>query len=112
MRASILIPAFNAAKTLEATLESCVQQGEDVVEEIIVVDDHSSDNTTDVFQQVALKHPNFQWRSATNPGNGACSARNHALRISKGTFLQWLDADDILGTETVSYTHLTLPTNA
>ena len=38
MTASILIPAFNAEDTLEATLESCVLQGVEWVEEVIVVD--------------------------------------------------------------------------
>ena len=97
MKVSILIPAFNATQTLEATLNSCVQQGLDVVEEIIVINDHSSDNTAVVFQQVASKHPDFQWKWETNPEKGACSARNHAFRLSQGAFIQWLDADDILG---------------
>lgn len=97
MKASILIPAFNAAHTLEATLESCVLQELDFVEEIIVVDDGSTDRTAIVFQQVASGHPEFRWRWAVNPSKGACSARNHAFRLSQGAYIQWLDADDILG---------------
>ena len=57
MTASILIPAFNAEHTLEATLESCVLQGAEWVEEIIVVDDHSTDGTRAVFEAVANSHP-------------------------------------------------------
>ena len=97
MKVSILIPAFNAAHTLEATLESCVQQGLGVVEEISVIDDGSTDRTANVFQKVASGHPDFRWRWASNPNKGACSARNHAFRLSQGAYIQWLDADDILG---------------
>ena len=97
MKVSILIPCFNAAQTLESTLRSCICQGEDVVEEIIVIDDHSSDNSKSIFNQIAHDHPSFHWTWATNPSKGACSARNHAFRLSQGAFIQWLDADDILG---------------
>lgn len=97
MKVSILIPCFNAAQTLESTLRSCICQGEDVVEEIIVVDDHSRDNSKSIFDQIAHDHPSFHWTWANNPSKGACSARNHAFRLSQGAFIQWLDADDILG---------------
>ena len=62
MKASILIPAFNAAHHLEATLLSCVDQGADVVEEIIVVDDHSNDDSEAVFSRVSEAHTEFTWR--------------------------------------------------
>ena len=97
MKVSILIPAFNAADTLRATLLSCVKQGVAVVDEIIVVDDHSTDNTHSIFKVVQGQHPHFRWVWATNPKKGACSARNHALELSRGEWIQWLDADDILG---------------
>ena len=101
MKASILIPAFNAGNTLQATLESCVDQGARVVEEIIVVDDHSTDDTQDVFEAFQRNHPDFNLLWATNPKKGACSARNHALSISTGECIQWLDSDDLLGTNKI-----------
>ena len=101
MKASILIPAYHAAKNLKATLLSCVDQGADVVQEIIVVDDNSEDNSRAVFNQVANAHPEFAWKWATNPNKGACSARNHALSISTGECIQWLDSDDLLGTKKI-----------
>lgn len=97
MKTSILIPAFNAANTLEATLLSCVVQGQEIIEEIIVVDDHSDDRTQEVFDSIAQRHPELNWIWAVNPEKGACSARNHAFQLSRGDFIQWLDADDILG---------------
>jgi len=102
MKASILIPAHNAARTLQATLESCIVQDRTAVEEVIVVDDHSTDNTEAVFAAFAEQHPDFSWVWATNPRKGACSARNHALELSRGEYIQWLDADDLLGQNKVA----------
>ena len=48
MKASILIPAYNAAEFIGETLASCVQQGRDCIEEIIVINDHSEDDTRGV----------------------------------------------------------------
>ena len=97
MKVSILIPAFNAADTLRATLLSCIEQGAAIVDEIIVVDDHSDDDTRQTFEEVQEQHPHFHWVWATSPRKGACSARNHALQLSSGDWIQWLDADDLLG---------------
>ena len=102
MKASILIPAYNAAQHLEATLLSCVDQGADVVEEIIVVDDHSEDDSKAVFSRIANAHPEFAWKWLTNPSKGACSARNHALTMATANCIQWLDADDVLGAHKLS----------
>ena len=97
MKASILIPAFNAAALIEATLESCVQQGEAFIHEIIVIDDQSTDGTVDIVKAFANQHPTIGISVETNPQKGACSARNHAFRQSTGEAIQWLDADDLLG---------------
>jgi glycosyltransferase involved in cell wall biosynthesis len=97
MKASILIPAYNAAEFIHETLTSCVQQGLDWIEEIIIVNDHSQDNTRKVVEQFQIEHPDFRIILVDNPTKGACSARNHALRLAQGDAIQWLDADDLLG---------------
>ena len=90
MKASILIPAYNAALYIEATLESCVQQGHRFIDEIIVIDDHSTDATKKIVEAFANKHTGIAISVERNPGKGACSARNHAFRLSKGAAIQWL----------------------
>lgn len=97
MKASILIPAFNAEAFLEETLNSCVIQGTEVVHEIVVIDDQSEDTTFDVATSFAQAHTQFNFIIERNPGKGACSARNRAFSIASGEAIQWLDADDILG---------------
>ena len=78
-------------------LASCVQQGRDCIEEIIVINDHSEDDTRRVVERFQAEHPDFQIILEDNPTKGACSARNHALSLAKGDAIQWLDADDLLG---------------
>lgn len=97
MKASVLIPAFNAESFIRETLVSCINQGFDFIHEVIVVDDHSTDGTVEVVDQCIREFQEVRILLSTNPSKGACSARNHAFSISSGEAIQWLDADDILG---------------
>jgi len=97
MTASILIPAYNAAKFIGETLASCVQQGIDYIEEIIVINDHSEDDTRGVVERFQAEHPEIHIILEDSSIKGACAARNHALSLAKGDAIQWLDADDLLG---------------
>lgn len=98
MHVSVLIPAYNAAEFISDTIQSCLLQGQEYVKEIIIIDDHSNDETPKIIQQIindnATKIPIIY---RLNNKKGACSARNNALEISSGDYIQWLDADDILG---------------
>lgn len=93
---SILIPAYNAQKTIAETLRSAIAQTWER-KEIIVADDGSTDGTADVVRR-------FAWRgvavfSAENGGLSA--AQNHAFRHSEGDYIQWLDADDLLAPDKI-----------
>ncbi|MBY0510972.1 MAG: glycosyltransferase family 2 protein [Rhodospirillaceae bacterium] len=95
--AAIIIPAYNAAKTIARALDSaaaslahCRAQGLEVDAEIVVVDDGSADSTASVVE--GWQGPVRLLRQA-NAGAGA--ARNAGVRQSSGTFLFFLDADDV-----------------
>lgn len=91
---SILVPAYNAAPWIEATLASALAQTHPRCE-IIVVDDGSKDRTLDLASKVAARASGrIQVTSQSNAG--ASAARNHALRLAVGEFIQYLDADDLL----------------
>lgn len=90
---SIVIPSFNAQSTIAATLESCIQQGYQVWE-AIVVDDGSADETTSVVQQFANRDERVQLFS--RPHCGAPSARNFGVLKARGAFVKFLDADDVI----------------
>lgn len=88
---SILIPCHNAAPYLAATLDSCLAQTCSPCE-IVVVDDGSTDGS----REIATQYTNRGVLLLTQNKQGAASARNSALRIARGTYLQYLDADDLL----------------
>ena len=94
---SILIPAFNAEAWIAATIKSALAQTWPR-KEIIVVDDGSKDETLRVvrgFEGGLVK-------VATQPNQGAAAARNKALSLSRGEYVQWLDADDLLNRDKIS----------
>lgn len=88
---SICIPAFNAANYIGDTI-SCLLAQTYLNLEIIVVDDHSTDATTDIlktFNDARLK-------LFANPKKYAASARNFAYKNSKGEYIIFFDADDLI----------------
>ena len=93
---SILIPAYNSEEWITHTLQSAVAQTWPR-KEIIVVDDGSSDRTAELARRFASKEVSV----VTKENGGAAAARNHALRLSQGDYIQWLDADDLLAPDKI-----------
>jgi len=93
---SILIPAYNAEKWIGYTLESAIAQTW-LRKEIIVVSDGSTDGTAEVVQRFATKGVTL----VPTKNQGASAARNHALRLSQGDYIQWLDADDLMAQDKI-----------
>jgi len=94
---SILIPAFNAQDWIADTIRSALAQTWPR-KEIIVVDDGSKDQTLSVARQFVSRGVSV----VSQPNQGAAVARNHALALSKGDYIQWLDADDILASDKIA----------
>jgi glycosyltransferase involved in cell wall biosynthesis/peptidoglycan/xylan/chitin deacetylase (PgdA/CDA1 family) len=93
---SILIPAYNAQEWIADTLRSAMAQTWER-KEIVVVDDGSSDQTL----ALAKQFESDCIRVVTQPNQGAASARNTALALSHGDYIQWLDADDLLAPDKI-----------
>jgi glycosyltransferase involved in cell wall biosynthesis len=91
---SIIIPNYNGAEWLPKTIESCLSQKSELIKEIIVIDDHSTDNSWEVLQRKKAGHSKIQIYKNTK--KGANSARNLGFKISSGSYIQFLDADDLL----------------
>lgn len=89
---AIVIPAYNAARTLAATLDSVrAQTLADF--EAIVVDDGSTDETTQIAAAVACVDSRFRLIRKTN--SGVADARNAGLMNSTAQLIAPLDADDV-----------------
>jgi len=90
---SVIIPCFNAASWLPATLSSVsAQRGVDL--DIVVVDDGSTDGSSQVVREICPAA-----RLIRTDNHGASAARNRGTAEARGSFLQYLDADDILGSD-------------
>jgi glycosyltransferase involved in cell wall biosynthesis len=89
---SIIIPAFNAEKTIAVTIESCLKQTfKDY--EIIVVNDQSTDKT----QAVLDLYPNINViQSKDYNEKGIVAALNRGISEAKGEYIARLDADDFM----------------
>jgi glycosyltransferase involved in cell wall biosynthesis len=88
---SVLIPLYNKVDYFEETLDSVLNQTYQNIE-IIIVDDGS----TDASLNIAKRNLSGKVRIFEQKNKGASAARNKAFELSKGEFIQYLDADDIL----------------
>lgn len=95
---SILIPCHNAAAWLEATLESVFAQTWPHIDAILV-----DDGSTDASPVIARAFTPRGLRVLSHPvARGAAAARNTALTLAKGDYLQFLDADDLLAPDKIA----------
>jgi len=86
---SVVIPCFNGARYIAAAIRSVQEQHWSELE-IIVVDDGSTDGSADL---VAANFPDVRLLRQAN--QGAAAARNHGVRQARGSWIAFLDADDI-----------------
>lgn len=91
MKISVIIPAYNAAKWLRASVAS-VQRQTRPADEIIIVDDGSTDGTPDLCRELEDKGIRCMRRA----NGGLSAARNSGVAMATGDWLLFLDADDVL----------------
>lgn len=91
----IKISACVIVKNEIATIARCLQSVREVVNEMIVVDTGSTDDTVRIAKQIGARVFYFQWR------NDFAAARNYALKQAKGDWIIFLDADEYFLAETV-----------
>jgi GT2 family glycosyltransferase len=89
---SVIIPAYNAAATIAATLNSVQRQTHEHLE-IIVVDDGSTDRTAAIVTAHAAGDPRVRLIRQAN--SGVISARNRGIAAARGAFIAPVDADDL-----------------
>lgn len=94
---SIIIPLYNSEKYISATIESVISQ-QYTNWELIIVDDGSQDNSL----SIATKYASDKIEVISQKNKGASAARNLGLKNSKGSFIQFLDADDLISSDKIS----------
>ena len=94
MLISVVIPCYNAERTIAETITSVLAQ--DVEREIIVIDDGSTDGSAEVISSFGP-----QIRLDRLPNGGVSAARNRGGELARGSFLQYVDSDDQLAPGTL-----------
>ena len=87
------MPAYNTARFIERTLDT-VRAQTFRGHETIVVDDGSVDGTSEVVQAYVTRH-GMNGRLLRQQNRGQAAARNAGMRVAKGAYIAFLDADDL-----------------
>ncbi len=86
----MIIPTYNRRDLLPRALDSVLAQTRSV-DEIIVIDDGSTDGTDEMLRARYGDRVRYVWQ----PNAGVSAARNHGLRLAQGRYLALLDSDDL-----------------
>lgn len=89
MQLSIITPTFNSAATLEASIQSVINQT-GITFEHIIIDGNSTDETINIIN----KYPHLKWLS--EPDEGIYDAMNKGVELAKGEWIYFLGGDDQL----------------
>ena len=90
---TIIVPVYNAEKSIEETLMSLyLQEYSDY--EVVIVDDGSTDNSSRICKRYIEDKPLFSYLYQENAG--VSSARNLGLKVATGDYIIFVDADDTL----------------
>lgn len=93
MRLSVIIPAYNCAATLPATLDSILAQKTEGME-VICVNDGSTDDTLAILKKASQQDDRIRFVTIEN--SGPASARNTGIEAASGEYISFVDSDDLL----------------
>ncbi|MCR4731566.1 MAG: glycosyltransferase [Saccharofermentans sp.] len=90
---TVIIPSYNAAKTVVQTIESILCQTYKNLE-IIIINDGSTDNSAQILSEISGKDDRIIVVNQDNEGLSA--VRNKGISLAKGKWITFVDADDII----------------
>lgn len=90
---SVVVPVHDGEATLAEQLDALVAQDSAFSYEVIVVNDHSTDASSDIIRSYVLRFPGL-FRGLSSTGCGPSAARNAGAAAARGTHLLFCDADD------------------
>ena len=103
IRLSIVIATYNRATLLLDALKSVIRQSAPAQEwECVVVNNNSSDNTSERFAEFAGEHPEYNLRIVDEPNQGLSYARNRGIRESVGEYIAIIDDDEHIAEDFVA----------
>lgn len=92
---SVIIPMYNAEKTIVRTLDSVKKQDYDLNQfEVIIINDGSTDSSKMLAENYRNKNTELNIKIITQDNGGVSKARNTGLKIAAGEYIAFLDSDD------------------
>lgn len=91
---SVITPAYNADRFIADTIQSVISQQYQNWEHLIVVDCNSKDKTEEIIRQYATQDSRIKLIKSPD-AKGAAANRNIALEASRGSYIAFIDADDL-----------------
>lgn len=92
MGLAVIIPAYNAEKTIQNCIKSVAKNS--IVEEILIVDDGSNDNTVEIVEQMTVLDGRI--RLVVQKNSGPFIARMNGVSNAKSEYVTFVDADDFV----------------
>ncbi len=92
---SLVIPMYNSKDTIVRALDSVKNQTMiDMIAEIIIINDGSTDDSLQIVKKYATENPNLNIRLINKKNGGVSSARNAGLKVVNSEWVALLDSDD------------------
>jgi len=99
---SCVVPIYNAEKYLNEGVDSLLAQTYENLE-IILVDDHSTDNTWEICQVFAKDNPNVLALKNKQRAGGPLRGRQKGIEVSHGEWITFMDGDDYVGPQYIEH---------
>ncbi len=96
---SIIMPSLNQDRFIKLAMNSVLNQNYPNLE-LIVIDGGSQDNTLSILKEYCSQDTRLRWLSRKD--NGPAYAINDALAKVRGTFIGWLNSDDLYATDSIA----------
>src|ERR1044071_1579039 len=90
---SVVVPSYNHARFVEATLNSIIHQTQSP-DELLVIDDGSSDDSVRVIERVLTDCP-FHSELVSRENRGLCATLNEAFQRTRGDYFAYIGSDDL-----------------
>ncbi|KZX16043.1 putative glycosyltransferase EpsJ [Methanobrevibacter cuticularis] len=103
IKVSVIIPVYNVEKYLEQCLDSVVNQTLKEIE-IICINDKSSDDSLAILEKYAKKDNRITIINNVK-NNGGGFSRNEGLKLARGEYISFIDADDWVEEKMLEYTY-------